>query len=278
MLKLSDSISRVLSDLGLGQERVVLIHSGVSTIARGLGVGGHNAHENVEALHVGLTNVLGKTGTITAPGYFYNYARYDQPYIVEESLPDVALGRYPRFLFAQDGVKRSLNPITNLLALGPNAEIICSHQSAFGHGITSPWSRLLQLDACCLFFGAPFSSMTFVYHMEVMVGVPHRYNKIYRTPVIVGKREIELPIVAAMRYLNYNVNYSFDRLEELLIQRGLLRSFQQGNLSAKLVKLRDVETILVEFLSRDPYFLLVEAPTFVQGEIPSDGSTGPKRS
>jgi hypothetical protein len=41
------------------------------------------------------------------------------------------------------------------------------------------------------------------------------------------------------------------------------------------MKLRDCEMVLSDELSRDPYFLLVQPPTFIPGEIPDDGATGP---
>lgn len=271
---LSDTIADVLVDLGLTAGDVAFVHAGVFSIPE-LADTPTSLFEATDALHSGLTKVLGNEGTVATPGFFYNYARFGEPYIIEKCPPDAALGLYPRFLFSQPNVKRSLNPLANVLALGKAAEIICEQRSAYGYGPTSPWARLLEQDAVCVCFGAPFLAVTFCHHVEVMVGVPHLYNKIHHAPVIANGREVKFPVLTAVRYLKYGVRYSTEKLEAALLERNALREFRRGRLSVQLVRLRALEALLVEVLARDPYYLLSAPPSFVRGEIPDDGVTGP---
>ncbi len=273
-MKLSDSIATILRDLGLQAGDAVLVHAGVSATAE-LASEEVSRDEATQALHDALLTVVGPSGTIAAPAYFYDYARHNAPFVLEESLPDASLGRYPRFLFAQPGLKRSLNPTTSVQALGSQADFICAHRSAYGYGPTSPWARLTDLDARCLLFGAPFGTTTFTHHVEAVVGVPHFYNKIYRSPITVGGRKIDQPAVTGVRYLKYGIVTSMDRLEVEMMRRGLIRTIRKGQLNAQLMKLRECEAVLSDELCRDPSFLLVQPPVFVPGEEPDDGATGP---
>jgi aminoglycoside N3'-acetyltransferase len=271
---LSDAVADVLADLGLKSGDVVLVHAGAFALSE-LADRPTSLLGATEALHAGFMKVLGPEGTVAAPGYFYNYARFGEPYIVEKSPPDAALGMYPRFLFSQPNIKRSLNPLANLLALGSSAETICEHRSAYGYGHNSPWERLLELDAYCVCFGASFQATTFAHHVETVVGVPHLYNKIHRTPVIAGGREVTLPVVTAVRYLKYGIAYNVgERWEAALVERNLLREFKKGRLNVQVVRMRDMKAVLADALTRDSYFMLRTPPSFVRGEIPDDGTTG----
>jgi aminoglycoside 3-N-acetyltransferase len=276
-MTLSARVTNVLQDIGLKGDDVVFVHSGASALAE-LADSAVTKEECTRALHDGLISVLGTKGTIAAPAFFYDYARFNTPFDLETSPPDAALGRYPRFLFTQLGVKRSLNPLMSVQALGPDADFICEHRSAYGYGPASPWARLTDLDAYCLLFGAPFGATTFNHHVEAIVGVPHLYNKIYRTPAFAGGKPYDRVIVTGVRYLKYGVVPFMDRQEAKMEQRGLIKTIRKGRLNIQLFRLRDCEAVLADELSRDPYFLLERPPIFVAGEIPDDGATGPAPS
>lgn len=92
---------------------------------------------------------------------------------------------------------------------------------------------------------------------------------------MVRGQKIDQPAVTGVRYLKFGITTSMDRLEIEMTRRGLLRTIRKGRLNAQLMKLRDCETVLSDELSRDPYFLLVQPPIFVPGEVPDDGATGP---
>ena len=99
MAVLANKIAGILTDLGLRRDGVAFVHSGIGAIAE-LDSAPVGPREATMALHNGLTSVLGKSGTIATPAYFYDYARYDTTLVVEKSPPDKSLG-LPRFLFAQ---------------------------------------------------------------------------------------------------------------------------------------------------------------------------------
>ena len=270
-IALKDKIIQMLGNLGVVEGDTLFIHSGIGAIAGLLGTDEPVAiPETLVAFHAALLETVGEGGTIAAPGFFYDYARKGKPYVVETSPPDRALGFYPMHLFKEDGVKRSLNPIANVLAIGKHAEEICAHTSAHAYGITSPWARLLDCDAKGLVIGLPFM-MTFIHHIEATVGVPHIYNKIFKTPVLVDGKPINLPVIAAVRYLEYDIGYKDDRIEALLRSEGVMKEVSEANLNASLTGFSDLFRLVSAELAKDTSYTLKNPPEFIPGEIPDDG-------
>jgi len=276
MSQLAEAIAGVLHRLGVARGRHLFVHSGIGQLKHLPGGAGASPRETVAALHQALTGTVGPEGTIAAPAFFYDYARHGKPFHLESSPPDRSLGLYPLALFGQEGVRRSLNPICSVQALGAAAETICRHDSAYGYGYASPWQRLVELDAETLIIGTPYT-LTFVHHPEVLVGVPHIYNKLYRTPVYVGDRAIELPVVTAVRYLKYDIVYSTERISQDLVAEGVIRTIDEHGVNAQLLNLRRFQDWLIGKLQADPYYLLAHPPRFVPGEPPDDGNAGAMR-
>ena len=272
--QLINILKTLLSDLGLKEGDTVFVHSGIGPISGVLGESRKiSIQEALTAFHTALLETVGLEGTIAAPGFFYDYARKGKPFILETSPPDRTLGFYPMHLFKQKGSRRSLNPLASILAIGKHAEEICAHTSAYAYGMTSPWARLAERDAKGLVIGLPFM-MTFIHHVEALVGPPHIYNKIFRVPVIVDGKPITLPVVGAMRYLQYDISYKDDGMEALLRSSGAMKELAVGGLNASLTRFQDLQRLLMAELVKDPSFTLAAPPKFMAGEVPDDGPKG----
>jgi len=272
--ELTDKIKQMLVSLGLREGDTVFVHAGIGQIAAMLG---HavpvSVSDTLNAFHAALMDTVGASGTLAAPGFFYDYARKNKPYIVESSPPDRRLGFYPMHLLKQDGCKRSLNPIANVLAVGKNAADICAHTSAFAYGTMSPWARLVDYNAKGLVIGLPFM-MTFIHHVEALVGPPHIYNKIFKTPVVAEGKPIELPVIASVRYLNYDIGYKDDKVEALLRNNGVMAEANRDGVQASVTRLQDIQRLLMPEIAKNTSFTLKSEPVFSPGELPDDGFQG----
>ncbi len=273
---LKASIADILRRLGVTTGDTVMVHSGIGPLSRLAGGDPLPPGDTLRALHDALTDAVGPRGTIVAPGFFYDYARHGKPFHVDRSPPDANLGLYPRYVFGLSGCRRSLNPIGSLLAVGRHADAICAHTSASGFGLTSPWKHLVDLDAKCLIIGTPYI-MTFPHHVEALLGLPHVYNKIHRTPVYYKGERIGFPVITQVRYLKYGIEYLVDRTLRDLIATGILETIETRGVNGQLARFREVQDMLVEKLTADPYYLLARPPEFVPGEPPDDGPAGPAR-
>ncbi len=277
-----DQFASVLTALEIRAGDTLLVHSDLRDLVR-LSDSRELAAEPdarsflLRAFDRALTEAVGTAGTICVLGTYSEYARSAQPFDLRQSAPDPQYGAYNRYLFDQGTASRSLNPLAGFLAKGAKAGWICEHVSACGYGPNTPWDRLVALDATMLFWGVDLRNMTFVHHVEQLVGVPHLYHKVYETPVLVDGQPIELPVVTSVRYLDFNIVYNFKRLSDDLAAAGVLKSLRQPPFQAHAVKCRPVLSHLERVLAKDPYYLLAAPPQFVPGRIPTDGPTGPRR-
>lgn len=273
---LTNAIADIVRRLGVTTGDTVMVHSGIGPLVKLVDGTPPSLADTLAALHGALTAAVGPSGTIVAPGFFYDYARHGKPFHVDRSPPDANLGLYPRHVFGLSECRRSLNPIGNLLAVGRHADTICAHTSASGFGLTSPWKHLVDLDAKCLIIGTPYI-MTFPHHVEALLGLPHVYNKIHRTPVYYKGERVALPVITQVRYLKYGIEYLVDRTLRDLIATGILKTIETRGVNGQLARFREVQDMLVEKLTADPYYLLARPPEFVSGEPPDDGPAGPAR-
>jgi len=272
MQNLRDTIKSMLIRLGIKDGDTVFVHAGVGPMTKMVpGADKVSVQDALDVFHDVLVQTVGERGTVAAPGFFYDYARKAKPFILEQSPPDRSLGFYPMHLFKQESCKRSLNPIANVLAVGAHADEICAHTSAFAFGMASPWAALLEKNAKCLVIGLPFM-MTFIHHIEALVGPPHIYNKIFRTSVVVDGQPISLPVIASVRYLDFDIGYKDDRPEALLREAGAMTEVEEGGVSASVTSFRDALRLMAPEIAKDTSFTLRKAPVFVAGKIPDDGA------
>lgn len=276
-----DNFRSILSAVGLRAGDAVLLHSDMRylvELASAEELKGQADPKNflLSSFDRALVETVGPEGTICVLGSFTDYARFGKPFILEETPPDQRFGAYNAWLFRQKTWHRSLNPIVGFLAKGAKAAWICEHFSAYGYGPNTPWDRLVQLDGKMLFWGVDMRVATFVHHAEQLMGVPQLYHKLYSAPVIANGKPINLPVITNVRYLDFNIWYRLDRLQQDLASAGLLTEFHQPPFEAYSMRCRPVLEHILNRLASDPYYLLGQTPDFVAGRIPTDGNTGPR--
>jgi len=276
-----DRFRSILAAIDIRAGDTLLVHSDLRDLVRLAEPAELAAQADVrqfllETFDFTLSNAVGAEGTICVLGTFSDYARFAKPFDLRQSPPDPQYGAYNRYVFDRKTASRSLNPLVGFLAKGAKAGWICEHVSAFGYGPNTPWDRLLALDGKMLFWGVDLRNMTFVHHVEQLVGVPHLYHKLYPTPVLVDGQPLDLPVVTSVRYLDFGIAYNFKRLSDDLAAAGVLNSFRDGPFQAHAVKCRAVLSHLERVLTKDPNYLLAGPPQFVPGRIPTDGPTGPR--
>ena len=160
----SQAFHSILKSLGVSSGDTLLLHSDMRYLVRLASKpeftrGGDNRKFLLSSFDDALRQSVGPEGTICVLGSYTDYARFGNPFIVEESPPDRSLGAYNAYLFRQPGIYRSLNPIVNFICRGAKAAQICEHTSAYGYGPNTPWDRLTQLEGKIVFWGVVINNM-----------------------------------------------------------------------------------------------------------------------
>lgn len=267
MITRTQLIDALLS-LGLSAGDCVLVHSDL----RGFGLPeNQTSREEILAFYEeAIRSVIGKGGTLAVPAYFYEYARYGQPFDVNNSPVSASLGSFSQWITSLSGAIRSCNPLQSIAATGKRAGEISGGNSLSGYGVESPWHRLRKLGGKILFLGAPIQSMTFVHYIEQQIGVPHLYFKIFPYPVIKDGKELPGHPVSAVRYLDYAIHYNLAAYQQKLSDEGFLRSHLLHSIPLYAINAEDAFRIGIRELSCNPYFFLRHPPHFAPGNVPID--------
>lgn len=268
---LKQTFIRALVSLGIQEGDLLFVHSDL----RPFGIP-ENTQTNQEILnfyYTALMEILGDKGTLAVPAYFYEYARYGEPFDLDHSPVSKPLGVFSSYVNTINGRVRSPSPMQSFAAVGPKAAELCG-TSLCGYGISSPWHRLRVLGGKILFLGTTLQPMTYVHHIEQQYGVPHLYTKIYPYPVLKNGTPIEGKVISTVRYLDYEIEYQLLPFQEELKKRNLLDESLCGSASMLIVEAEAAFQTGLELLNKNPYYFLKKPPAFIPGKIPTDGITG----
>jgi len=225
-----------------------------------------------------VREVIGPEGTLTVPASFDDYARHGTPYDCVRSPVDRAQGVFSQHVAALPDALRTYCPMGAVAGVGARARSLCHQWTGSCYGTGSAWEGLYHADARMCFLGIrPCHAFTFTAFIQFRFGVPHFYNKIYTVPVFEDGREVPLPIVAAVRYLNpaFQIAEDCEPFERHLQERGLLRTVPLGR--GRLYVAPSTRALFEEgtrLLQQNLFYFCKARPQFIPGQVPMDGSTG----
>lgn len=271
-----DDLQIALREVGIGEGDTVHMHSALFALGP---LADAAANTIPEKVYEAIRDVIGTRGTLTVPAAFEDYARFGSPYDNRRSPVDRAQGVFSQYVAARADSIRTYCPMAGVAGVGPLAQDICHRWTGSAYGIGSAWERLLVHDARLCFLGVrPRDAFTFVMLIQFAFGVPYLYNKLYTVPVLEDGREVPLPIMCAVRYLDseYRIRENVARFEQRLEEVALARRAKVGR--GRVVCYPSARAVFdegIRMLSDDLYAFLEAPPSFVAGRIPTDGATGP---
>lgn len=122
-------------------------------------------------------------GTLVFPSFTYSFCN-NENYDVRNS--KTSMGALIEHVRKKDAVKRSLDPLLSMIALGDNEKIVEGNVGNHSLGKDSVFNRLHNCDNVkFLFFGADFTEyFTYVHYVEKMLEVPYRFDKAFSGKII----------------------------------------------------------------------------------------------
>jgi len=156
------------------------------------------------------------------------------PYDPEKT--PVRTGLIPETFRKRKGVVRGSHPSNSVAALGPKAR-----------ELSEGWHRLFELDGYILLIGVGLDSCTAMHLAEKRVRFPERILKKITPP----KWFVEKYSGGEWEW-DFGPYPDFARLTKPCLQRGIMKTVKVGESTLKLVKLRELIDLYVEYLKRDP--------------------------
>lgn len=235
----------------------VLIHSNITPF-------GDTPDKACSNLFNAVREIVGSEGSVWAPGFFYEYARENKPFDTINSPPSRELGLFPAWFFKHKNATRSFNPLTSLMW---NKYKYDDFMSGNGYGPGSGFDILTNLNGKMLFAGTGLRDITYVHYAESKIGVPHLYNKLYKTKIYMDGHEMPLPITCQVRYRNIEVPLDQDGNESKIRKMGKPGLLKESG-HFKAIEMKAFLEFALSGLRYYPHFFLKSEPKFKEGEIP----------
>ena len=259
-----------LQAAGVERGDVVFFQSRLYGLGKPVGVSGKEAL--CDFFLAAMLSVLGPEGTLVVPTFTTQVARYDQPYVVEETRPNYGL--FPEYAAGHEAFVRSGHPLLSVAATGARAREICEAPGASAYGARSAFDVMVRMNARNVFLGLEVrDAVTVAHYMEMHYGVPYIYNKILKWRPVRGGVVSGQCALSPVRYLEYDVKYDLDRMQADVMNSGRVRTARVGGGCIHGISMNDLLEVGYDGLERDPFYLLAAAPDFDYGRLPYDGPT-----
>jgi aminoglycoside 3-N-acetyltransferase len=193
-----------------------------------------------------LRAALGCDGTLVMPSWTGDD---DQPFDPTSTPASADLGIVPDIFWRLPGVMRANHPFA-AAAAGLHAERITADPLPIPpHAPESPVGRVHDVDGQVLLLGVGHEADTTLHLAELLAGVPYRVPR--HCTVLDKGRPVRIDYGE-----NDHCCARFALADEWLRRAGLQSEDRVGHAHARLVRSRDVVTVAIEHLVRDPLVFL----------------------
>lgn len=193
-----------------------------------------------------LRDALGPAGTLVMPSWT---GQDDEPFDPMTTAAASDLGVVADTFWRLPGVQRSEHNFA-FASVGPKASQIVSDPLPLPpHIPESPVGRVYDLDGQVLLIGVNHDADTTLHLAELLVGVPYRVPK--SCMVLQDGRTVRIEYGE-----NDHCCLRFALADEWLRARSLQAEGRVGHAHARLARARDIVTVAVEHLERDPLLFL----------------------
>ena len=220
--------------------------------------------EKLSSIFKCLIETIGINYSIFVPTATMNLCNKKTPFDLKKT-PSHEMGPFAEFIRNKNSV-RSLHPFWSICGVGKNAKILKNvSKHAYGHG--SPWSKMLDLDFLQVNIGIhPSKAVTLIHHIETIIGVPYRYNKLFRHKIIYKNKIYEDDFFQSVFFNKVNskkklkLNEHF--FEILKKNKKLNYSKLQSGLEMWSFKMSDFFKVATDLFQKDMYTYLEFKPKF----------------
>lgn len=187
-----------------------------------------------------LNSALGTQGTLVMPSM-----SYDDDYVFDKTKSHCAeMGVVADTFWRLPGVLRSDNNHA-FAAVGPLAEkILTPHPIDIPHGLDSPVGRVYEADGQVLLLGVDQTSNTTIHLGESLSGVRYRRDK-HITVMESGQ-----PVRFEYQEIDHCCQ-NFSLVDDWLDERKLQKRGKVGNADARLIRSRDIVSVVTEHLTEN---------------------------
>lgn len=189
-----------------------------------------------------LQQLTGEEGTLLLPAFNWDFCKgigydYYRTPVKTGALPKAALKRGDFF--------RTAHPLYSFAVWGMGTEELMKNQSKDSFGPGTIFEKLYERQAKVLVIGlSPLAGITYIHHVEQLVGVPYRYNKEFEGDYTdqngLCQRRTYRMYVRDLEMNPQHIN-GFQPLAVQMERDGMIKSKEYNTVPNHLVRIRDLD-------------------------------------
>jgi len=234
-------------ELGVEVGDVLLVHS--SYLYLGSVKGGVEGGPGVVV--DALLNVLTDEGTLIVPTFNFGFTR-GEPWDIRNTPSH--MGTITEIVRKDLRSCRVMHPIHSFAIIGKLAKELCGQRYKGSFARDSILGRLRDLDGKIMIIGLRYNqSLTFMHHVEEMIGVQHRFHKEF-TGLVTDEEgnTYEDTFTMYVRDIDNGVNTDYEPLGKALEEAGVVNIRKIGNGLVKLMRANDIYPVMERELKAHP--------------------------
>jgi aminoglycoside N3'-acetyltransferase len=162
-----------------------------------------------------------------------------------------ALNEYVRQLYPK---QRTLTPACSFCIYNNNGFLLEPVENVFSK--ESTFGELVKYDSTVVFLGAPFSSNTFLHHIEEVLDIGYRYIKPFAGVINRDEGPQQFVLQYRVRPHSGSVDYDWDRLVPDLIDQKVLHELPLGQGKFSWFRARDLMDYWGRRMKEDEMYIL----------------------
>jgi len=246
------------SSLGVSRGKIVYVVSALR------GLGSYNIYsDTLDAHYHALRELVGDDGTIVVPTATLNLCNTNTAFNLQTT-PSYQMGSFSEYIRNQDESIRSCHPFWSLTALGKYSDALTNNISSHAFSYNSVWSRMIdKKDVLMLHVGLnPGKSLSIIHYAERLIGVPYRYTKEFKHPVVENNSVVYKDFYMDVMYKESGIIW--DKKKSLMIKEsvktGLITEYKMPVGSIWSSNLTEVLNYILNVMSNDFYYFLEKKP------------------
>ena len=243
----SEQILQLLRQIGADDSEILFVHTDVvfGRIEPSLGRKGY-----LNALYQIFLSL--NVPTLIFPAFSYSFPNHET-FDVRNSR--TSMGALIEYIRKQPGVRRSLDPLLSMIAVGKRTDLMDKSLVSHCFGPDSGFDRLhKEKNVKFLFFGADFAEyFTYIHYIEKVMNVPYRFDMSF-TGTIIDYEGNAFQHTHSIHTQCGGVKLrDFLQLKQELSQAGLLRVERLGDSEIACISEKDIFQQVTERLKSNPY-------------------------
>lgn len=207
----------------------------------------------LEHLFKEIISYIGISGTLVVPTFSYSFTKNED---FDPLTTPSEIGLFSNSFLGMNGVKRSLNPIFSVAAIGRNAQLFSSSniKDCFGEG--TAFDLLMSTNAVSVCLGCNLKNMTFVHYVEQKKKVKYRHLKSFEGNIIINKEKHKIKTTYFVRDLNNESKLELSFFKNECVKKRKLLTGNFGRFPTYAIRVRDYYEIASQLIDKNPYALI----------------------